>query len=73
MEDSLETQLLDEKNNIFYPNQAFFFYQKGKLLLALGEKDRGYNTLKKGIRLFDKNQNQEIERTISKIYDVLDD
>ena len=72
MEDGLEIQLLNENNIIFYPKQALFFYQKGKLLLALGEKEKGYNTLKKGLRLFDKDQNQEVETIISKIYEVLD-
>ena len=73
MEEGLEKELSNEKNIIFYPKQALFFYLKGKLLLALGEKEKSHSTLKKGLRLFDKEQNQEVEKTISNIYEVLDD
>ncbi|AMP21327.1 hypothetical protein AZF37_09375 [endosymbiont 'TC1' of Trimyema compressum] len=69
----MEEELLNEKNIIFYHKQALFFYLKGKLLLALGEKEKSHSTLEKGLRLFDKEQNQEVEKTISNIYEVLDD
>lgn len=73
MEALLEKPLLAETETMFNAKQASYLFEKGKLLVALGEKEQGHNTFKKAIRLFEKNQDLETEEIISMIYDVLGD